>query len=689
MPSAKQPPAFRTIQQFKPNYAPVTITQYVSERTGMQVVTVDQKGPKVNGYFTLATEIFDDSGSPHTLEHLCFMGSKSYKYKGVLDKLATRAYSNTNAWTATDHTAYTLDSAGWDGFAQILPVYLEHVLLPTITDEACATEVWHIDGEGNDAGVVYSEMQGVQNTGSELMALEAKRLLYPKDVGFRYETGGMMEQLRTLTPQRIREFHKEMYQPRNLCLVITGEVQTDDLLRILTEFEDGIIDEVPSPDTPFRRPWVESAQPKPLEKSVLATVEFPEEDEETGDILVGFLGPDCNDNVQSAALNVLLTYLAGSSVSILENVMVEKEHLCSAVSFWWEARPDTAIWLSPSSVATEKLHDVEKRLFELLNEVASKPLDMKYMSDCVKRELRTIKHDAETSTQSFPTSIITDFLFGRRDGSTLHDLATTEEYDVLAKWGEEDWRAYLRKWLVDAHHVSIIGVPSKKLAEKMKAEEVNRLAERRKALGEEGLRKLAEKLQHAKEKNDAEIPKGLLEQWPIPGVDSVHFIETGTARSGLARRLGVSDSKCQQIIDAEKDLGLFIQFEDIPSNFVQIQLLISTASVPVEHRPLVLLFTQLLFDSPIMREGKRIEFEQVVTELERDTVSYEMSTSNLLGDPEDLVIKFEVEPEKYGRAIEWITEIISNCIFDPERLKVCVMILQYLVPGLVHNVVRS
>lgn len=47
-------------------------------------------------------------------------GSKSYKYKGVLDQLATRAYSNTNAWTATDHTAYTLETAGWEGFAQIV-----------------------------------------------------------------------------------------------------------------------------------------------------------------------------------------------------------------------------------------------------------------------------------------------------------------------------------------------------------------------------------------------------------------------------------------------------------------------------------------------------------------------------------------------------------------------------------------
>jgi len=56
----------------------------------MTVVVVDRKGPKVNGFFALATEIFDDSGAPHTLEHLCFMGSRSYPYKGILDRLATR-----------------------------------------------------------------------------------------------------------------------------------------------------------------------------------------------------------------------------------------------------------------------------------------------------------------------------------------------------------------------------------------------------------------------------------------------------------------------------------------------------------------------------------------------------------------------------------------------------------------------
>ena len=250
----------------------------------MRVVVVDQKGPKVNGYFTLATEIHDDSGAPHTLEHLCFMGSKSFQYKGVLDKLATRAYSNTNAWTATDHTAYTLDTAGWEGFAQILPVYLEHVIVPTLTDAGCYTEVHHIDGEGNDAGVVYSEMQGVQNDQGYLMDLKTKRLLYPEGVGFRYETGGMMEQLRVLTADRIRRFHKEMYQPRNLCLIIVGAVDHQNMLQILDAFEETILDDVPRVDEPFRRPWIESQQASALQKSLIEVIEFPEEDESMGEI---------------------------------------------------------------------------------------------------------------------------------------------------------------------------------------------------------------------------------------------------------------------------------------------------------------------------------------------------------------------------------------------------------------------
>jgi Zn-dependent M16 (insulinase) family peptidase len=669
MPAAREQRSshFKTIQQFQLEYAPVTVTQYESSRTGMRCVVVDQKGPKVNGYFALATEIHDDSGAPHTLEHLCFMGSKSYRYKGLLDKLATRAYSTTNAWTATDQTAYTLETAGWDGFAQILPVYLEHLIVPTLTDEGCYTEVHHIDGEGKDAGVVYSEMQGVQNNQGELMELRAKRLMYPEGNGFRYETGGMMEQLRVLTADRIREFHKAMYQPKNMCLVLTGEVDHDDLLHILDDFEETVIDEVPKLEDPFTRPWVDSKPTPPLKETTVEKVNFPEEDESMGEIMVGFLGPDCNDHIGFAALAVLLNYLCGSSISVMENTLVEREQLCSAIYYSTDFRPSVTIWFSLAAVETDQLETVEKRLFELLKETAAKEFDMAYMQDTINRWRRQILLKCENAGDFFSEPIIEDHLFGRRDGKDLKELATIKELDVLQSWTDRQWRDFFSKWLADAHHISILGVPSKELSDKVTNDEKARVKAQREKFGEKGLKELEEKLTKAKAENDKPIPDSLLEQFPVPSTDSVHFISTVTARSGAARKMGKLDNSIQSLIDKDDtDSPLFIHFEHIPSNFVRIKLEMCTSSIPVELRPLLSLYMMNFFTSPVNKDGKRLEFEDVVLELERDTVDYSIRSNYV--NPELMNISFCTEPKNYEKIISWIRTLFFDAIHDPVRL---------------------
>lgn len=695
---------FKLLQRFKPDYSPSEFVQYESQRTGMTVVVIDQKGPKVNGYFVLATEIHDDSGAPHTLEHLVFMGSRNYRYKGFLDKLATRFYSNTNAWTATDHTAYTLDTAGWEAFSRMLPVYLEHVIAPTLTDEGCYTEVHHIDGTGNDAGVVYSEMQGVQNNAAELIDLEARRLTYPDGVGFRYETGGMMEQLRVLTAERIRAFHREMYQPKNLCLIITGEADHGDLLETLDNFEDTILDVIPSPDSPFKRPWIDSKQAPPLSQSVVKTVEFPEEDESYGEIEIRFLGPDCTDPVQSklsnsqilfgtnvdnfiaGAVNITLLYLAGSSAALLDNILVEREQLATGVYYATDDRPSLEIRFTLTSVETEKLAQVEKRFFEVLKEAMNKDLDMNYLQECIDRQKRTWKFSTESSASSFAEYVISDFLFGKKDGSTLLDVTSLKEYDILEKWTQDDWRQFIRRWVADAPHVTILGVPSSKMSESLKKEEEARVAAQKSQLGDEGLKKLAEKLEKAKADNDKEIPTEMLESFKIPGIESIHFVETTTARSGAALQLGRQDNKAQQIVDADgSDLPAFIHFEHIPSSFVQLSVLISAQSVPVQLRPLLSVYMEAFFNLPVERDGKTIDFEQVVVELERDTVGYTIEGARGLGNSEMLRISFQVELEQYNTAIGWLQELSWNSIFDVERLRTITSRLLSDVPDAKRN----
>lgn len=132
-------------------------------------------------------------------------------------------------------------------------VFLDHVLYPTLTTEGFVTEVHHVTGDGDDQGVVYCEMQGRENldwsrsflayvsgglwggrnsdrppslvicfsveggvsfvlwcyethsSGGRLiydcMGGSAQRALFPEGCGYRYETGGIMKNLRSLTAE--------------------------------------------------------------------------------------------------------------------------------------------------------------------------------------------------------------------------------------------------------------------------------------------------------------------------------------------------------------------------------------------------------------------------------------------------------------------------------------------------------
>ena len=72
----------------------ITYKKYRSTDTGITAVIADVHGPLVNAYMTFATEAHDDDGIPHTLEHLCFMGSDDYPFKGVLDLVANRCLAS-------------------------------------------------------------------------------------------------------------------------------------------------------------------------------------------------------------------------------------------------------------------------------------------------------------------------------------------------------------------------------------------------------------------------------------------------------------------------------------------------------------------------------------------------------------------------------------------------------------------
>lgn len=274
------------------------ITKYRSKDTKLSVCFIDNEGPLMNGFFLISTESFDDDGCPHTLEHLVFLGSEDYPYKGVLDRLANRCLADgTNAWTDTDHVAFTISTAGSEGFLNILPIYLDHILFCTLTDSGFHTEVYHITGEGKDAGVVYSEMQGRENTSSDRLHHELLSTVFPGQCGYNAETGGKMKNLRELTIEKIRNYHSDYFRPENICLLISGKIDHQKVFQSLERIEKKILNRPQRND--FKRPWVTSPIP-PFKESVTKVVEFPDESETIGEVLIGMKGPHYNEFEQRA-----------------------------------------------------------------------------------------------------------------------------------------------------------------------------------------------------------------------------------------------------------------------------------------------------------------------------------------------------------------------------------------------------
>ncbi|KAK9478262.1 Metalloenzyme, LuxS/M16 peptidase-like protein [Lipomyces japonicus] len=675
----------KQITSFKPSYAPSIITKWRSSRTGLQLLLVEQERATVEGYFAVATEIEDDSGCPHTLEHLIFMGSKKHPYKGLLDTLGNRAFSNTNAWTATDSTVYTLTTAGWEGFRLLLPVYLDHLINPTLTDSACYTEVYHIDGDANEKGVVFSEMQAVENEAEEIAGLRARKILYPASSGYSSETGGLMGALRVLTNDRIRQFYHALYRPDNLCIIVVGTVEKNELIETIAKFDD----ELPTLDeaNPSHRPFVDTESVPVLVNRVIESVEFPDKDESSGHVLISLLGPSILDEVTNTALHCLFMYLTDSDVSLFRKAFVEIENpLCTEILSYTDDFKNVGYNLWFQNVPTEKLENLPGQIFKvLLDHVERSEFDLRQMQDVIERERLQFTLSAERYPSTFANVGIQDFLYGSIDGKDLHTAKQLTEYEAIREYGIQDWESLIRKWVLNPAHVLILARPSAKLASDIRKDAKLQLTKRRQELGKEGLQKLASRLKIAQDENETKIPDELLFSFPAPDPAKVKFIQSVTAKAGLALNEGTVKNEIQDIIskDNGEKFPLYLQVEHVKSNFASISIIVSTLPVPQDLLPYLSLFLQNFFSTPIvLDDGIEISYEEVVKQLKRDTISDQYS-SGFEGEFEEL-LTFELQfvPGNYKQAIDWFQKLIWHVKFDVKRLQVAVDKALLAIPSL-------
>lgn len=263
-------------------------------------------------------------------------------------------------------------------------------------------------------------------------------------------------------------------------------------------------------------------------------------------------------------------------------------------------------------------------------------------------------------------ALITDFLFFDSETEFNRALNEVDLLAQLAKEPQEFWRSLLETWVSDRiPYVLVVGRPSQKEVERLAELEDERIAAQVQLLGEDGLRRCAERLEAAVEENEvAEVPEEMLEKVCVKNVDSVNFFNLQSSCNFLLEKnSGGSRFPVNEI-------GLSCIFDDVKTDFVHISILMDSSYVPAPLRPLIQVLLELLFESPLERDGIVLPYETVVKELSSELINFSAGLG-VGGHYLRLVnVFFKSSRAKYPSAVRLLHELLRRSIFTPERIRV-------------------
>ncbi len=283
---------------------------------GMQVVVVeDNRAPVVQHMVWYragsADEPVGSSGVAHFLEHLLFKATDTLA-DGELSATVAANGGRDNAVTSYDYTAYFQRVAA-DRLELMMRMEADRMRNIRFTEENVATERRVIIEERN------------QRTENNPRSLFSEQMNAAQYLNHRYGVPiiGWMHEMESLDKEDALGFYNTYYYPNNAILVVSGDVDPDEVKR-LAETYYGVIP--PNPDLPER---IRSEEPpQTAERRVI----FRDPRVAQEYVSRSYLAPerDPGDQTAAAALTILAEVLGGGQTSY----MTEKLQFDEQIAVW-------------------------------------------------------------------------------------------------------------------------------------------------------------------------------------------------------------------------------------------------------------------------------------------------------------------------------------------------------------------
>ncbi|WP_286758782.1 MULTISPECIES: M16 family metallopeptidase [Sulfitobacter] len=268
---------------------------------GMEVVVVeDHRAPAVQQMVWYRAGSADEpkgsSGVAHFLEHLLFKATDKME-SGEFSATVAKNGGRDNAFTSYDYTAYFQRVAA-DRLELMMQMESDRMKNIRLTPENIATE----------RDVIIEERN--QRTENDPSALFREQLNAAQYLNHRYGTPiiGWMHEMRSLDLQDALDFYKLYYSPNNAILVVSGDVEPENV-RTLTEQYYGKIPA--NPDLPDRSRTQEP--PQTAERRLIFRDDRVAQEYVSRSYLAQERDP--GDQKTAAALTMLAELLGGGTTS--------------------------------------------------------------------------------------------------------------------------------------------------------------------------------------------------------------------------------------------------------------------------------------------------------------------------------------------------------------------------------------
>ncbi len=331
---------------------------------GLQVIIVQNRlSPAVAQMVWYKVGAVDDpaghSGLAHYLEHMMFKGTQNVP-SGAFSALIAGMGGDENAFTSHDYTAYH-EVVSSENLGAVMALEADRMRALQIDPKEALPE----------RDVVLSERQRrTDNSPQGLFAEKMSAALFPNHLYGRPVIGWASE-IAQISPAQASTFYRAHYAPNNAILVVSGNVETADVLR-LADATFGRL--APQKDIPARPVLSKTTRP------TQARVEMKDSRVKQPSVIQRYVVPSrLAQPAESYALEVLSEILGADEVGILYRHFVMDRKMAAGIDAAYDpiSLGPTVFAFGGTPAPGQDVRRLEKEMKAYLRKLARRGIDAK------------------------------------------------------------------------------------------------------------------------------------------------------------------------------------------------------------------------------------------------------------------------------------------------------------------------